>query len=46
VEHDMRLVMGISYQIIVLHHGRVIAQGPPGEIQSHPEVIRAYLGGV
>jgi len=45
VEHDMRLVMGISHQIIVLHHGRVIAQGPPGEIQSHPEVIRAYLGG-
>jgi len=38
--------MGISHQIIVLHHGRVIAQGPPGEIQSHPEVIRAYLGGV
>jgi len=46
VEHDMRLVMGISHQIIVLHHGRVIAQGPPGEIQSHPEVIRAYLGGL
>ncbi|MBI2154950.1 MAG: ABC transporter ATP-binding protein [Candidatus Rokubacteria bacterium] len=45
VEHDMRLVMGISDQVIVLHHGRVIAQGPPGEIQSHPEVIRAYLGG-
>ena len=44
VEHDMRLVMGISDQIIVLHHGRVIAQGPPGEIKSHPEVIRAYLG--
>ena len=45
VEHDMRLVMGISDQVIVLHHGRVIAEGPPGEIQNHPEVIRAYLGG-
>jgi len=45
VEHDMRLVMGISDQIIVLHHGRVIAQGPPREIRAHPEVIRAYLGG-
>jgi branched-chain amino acid transport system permease protein len=46
VEHDMRLVMGISDRVIVLHHGQVIAEGPPGEIQSHPEVIRAYLGGL
>jgi len=44
VEHDMRLVMGISDTVVVLNHGRVIAEGPPDTIQAHPDVIRAYLG--
>jgi branched-chain amino acid transport system ATP-binding protein len=44
VEHDMRLVMGISETVIVLNHGRVIAEGAPAEMRAHPEVIRAYLG--
>jgi branched-chain amino acid transport system ATP-binding protein len=45
VEHDMRLVMGISDTVVVLNHGRVIAEGPPAVIQTHPDVVRAYLGG-
>jgi branched-chain amino acid transport system ATP-binding protein len=44
VEHDMRMVMGVSDRVVVLHHGKIIAAGPPAEIQESPEVVRAYLG--
>ncbi len=44
VEHDLKLVMGISDWIAVLDHGVKIAQGTALEIQAHPDVIRAYLG--
>lgn len=44
VEHDMDLVFGISDQIIVLHHGTILATGSPKEISSNNEVQSAYLG--
>jgi branched-chain amino acid transport system ATP-binding protein len=40
----MGLVMQVSDRVVVLDFGRKIAEGPPGEIQRNPEVIRAYLG--
>lgn len=44
VEHDLKLVMGISDWIAVLDHGVKIAQGPASEVQGNAEVVRAYLG--
>ena len=45
IEHDVKLVMGLCDRLTVLDYGKVITEGTPAEVQKHPAVIAAYLGG-
>jgi branched-chain amino acid transport system ATP-binding protein len=44
IEHDMKMVMRLSHQVLVLNQGRILAQGTPQEVRDNPDVIAAYLG--
>jgi branched-chain amino acid transport system ATP-binding protein len=45
VEHDMSLVSAVSDRVLAINYGRPLAVGTAREVQDHPEVVKAYLGG-
>ena len=45
VDHDMRMMMGVTERLYVLNYGKQIATGTPDQVRNNPEVIQAYLGG-
>jgi branched-chain amino acid transport system ATP-binding protein len=44
IEHDMKVVMGVSEYVTVLDHGEKIAEGDPVSVRNNPRVVEAYLG--
>jgi ABC-type branched-subunit amino acid transport system ATPase component len=44
IEHDMRVVMGISDRVVVIHHGELLAEGSPAAVRADTRVVEAYLG--
>jgi branched-chain amino acid transport system ATP-binding protein len=44
IEHLMKVIMGLSHRVIVMHHGRVLAQGRPADVVADPQVVAAYFG--